>query len=73
MDPRSGDKAPPKGGLTPLSEHPDMDRLEEILRALPPDRQAAFMESLSQEDTNERGTVIPLNREETPTDEHKPE
>jgi hypothetical protein len=50
-----------------------MDRLEEILRALPPDRQAAFMESLSQEDTNERGTVIPLNREETPTDEHKPE
>lgn len=64
MDPRSGDKAPEKGCLTPLSEHPDMDRLAEILRGLPPDRQDAFMEALSQDETQRRGTVIPLDRED---------
>ena len=66
---RSGDETPKKSGLTPLSEDPDLDRLAEILRDLPPDRQEAFDEWLYQDDTHERGTIIPLDREEDSTDD----
>lgn len=34
----------------PLSEHPDMKRLAEILKGLPEDRQAACMDMLERED-----------------------
>jgi hypothetical protein len=33
----------------PLSEHPDMKRLAEILKGLPEDRQAACMDMLERE------------------------
>lgn len=42
MDSQTGNPPSKKGGLMPLSEHPKMDRLAEILENLPPERQQAF-------------------------------
>ncbi len=54
MDSQANNKATPKGRLIPLSEHPKMDRLSEILESLSSERQEAFGEWLqSTEDTQE--------------------
>lgn len=54
MDSQASNKATPKGRLIPLSEHPKMDRLAEILEDLSSERQEAFGEWLqSTEDTQE--------------------
>jgi hypothetical protein len=52
MDSQTSDKTSRKGSLIPLSEHPQMDRLVEILRDLPADRQEAFGEWLDERITN---------------------
>jgi hypothetical protein len=36
----------------PLRDHPVMDRLDTILRDLPEDRQAAFMDMLQKDETS---------------------
>lgn len=57
MDAQASNKATQKGRLIPLSEHPQMDRLAEILTDLPQDRQEAFgawLESTN-EDSREDG------------------
>lgn len=46
MDSQASNKATPKGRLIPLSEHPQMDRLAEILTGLSPERKEAFGEWL---------------------------
>ncbi|MCA1962242.1 MAG: hypothetical protein LDL33_15800 [Desulfomonile sp.] len=46
--------------MIPLSEHPDMDRLAEILRELPADRQEAFLEWNDREVTQDRGSAPTL-------------
>ncbi len=52
MDSQASNKATQKGRLIPLSEHPQMGRLAEILEDLSPERQEAFEEwLLSTEDT----------------------
>jgi hypothetical protein len=53
MEPQTGDKNIEKGSLVPLSEHPQMDRLVEILEKFSPDRQEAFGEWLENKVTNE--------------------
>ncbi len=56
MDSQAGNKATPKGRLIPLSEHPQMDRLAEILEDLSDERQEAFGEWLqSTEESQEDG------------------
>ncbi len=57
MDSQASNPAVPKGRLIPLSEHPKMDRLAEILEDLSPDRQEAFGEWLKSttEDAQEDG------------------
>jgi hypothetical protein len=57
MDSQAGNKATPKGRLIPLSEHPRMDRLADILDNLSADRQEAFGEWLEStgEDAQEDG------------------
>lgn len=42
MDSQAGDKDSKAGCVIPLSEHPLMDRLDEILRALSSDRRDAL-------------------------------
>ncbi len=46
MESQTGNPHSKKGRLTPLSEDPQMDRLAEIVKKLPPDRQEAFGEWL---------------------------
>lgn len=46
MDAQASNPAVPKGRLIPLSEHPKMDRLSEILENLSQERQEAFGEWL---------------------------
>ncbi len=49
----------------PLRGHPVMGRLDTILRELPEERQAAFMEMLQDEDDHE----VTLDRRETSHDQ----
>jgi hypothetical protein len=51
MDTQTSDQASEKGRLIPLSRHPVMDRLANILKGMSPDRQEAFGEWLEQSDT----------------------
>ncbi|AFM23721.1 hypothetical protein Desti_1003 [Desulfomonile tiedjei DSM 6799] len=53
MDSQASDPTAPKSGLTPLSEHPKMDRLADILKGIPADRKEAFEEWL--QDAHEDG------------------
>jgi hypothetical protein len=52
MDSQASDQAPGKGRLIPLSRHPVMDRLANILKGMALDRQEAFGEWLDKADTN---------------------
>lgn len=54
MDSQASNPAIPKSRLIPLSEHPQMDRLAEILTGLSPDRKQAFDEWL-----NNHGEDVP--------------
>jgi hypothetical protein len=54
MDSQASDPASKKGRLMPLSEHPQMDRLADILETLPQDRQKAFNEWLEEADASEK-------------------
>jgi hypothetical protein len=68
MDSQAGNPASKKSRLIPLSEHPQMDRLKQILEKFPPDRQEAFGEwldstesdherTLTEEDDHEQGST----------------
>jgi hypothetical protein len=50
MDSQASEPPAKKGRLIPLSEHPEMDRLAEILENLPEDRQEAFGQWLEEEE-----------------------
>lgn len=53
MDSQASNSPFEKSGLIPLSEHPTMDRLAEILGKLPQDRQEVFGEWLDSADTQD--------------------
>jgi hypothetical protein len=57
MDSQASDPASKKSRLNPLSEDPQMDRLAEILKRLPEDRQEAFGEWLEDGVTNKGENV----------------
>jgi len=50
MDSQASEPPVKKGRLMPLSEHPEMDRLADILENLPGDRQEAFGQWLEEEE-----------------------
>jgi chromatin segregation and condensation protein Rec8/ScpA/Scc1 (kleisin family) len=54
MDSQAGDPPSKKGRLIPLSEHPQMDRLADILENLPENRREAFSQWLEEEEGVDR-------------------
>lgn len=63
MDSRSSDKASQKGRLKPLSDHPAMDRLAEILQGLSLDRVRAFMKWNQEDPTHLRVISSPQEKD----------
>jgi len=68
MESQTGNPPSKKGRLIPLSGHPQMDRLAEILEKLPPDRQEAFGEWLEDTITSEGENITHDNSEQKTTD-----